>query len=131
MIRVGRVVLPGTDRVLVTVDEVDSSAPGPVCCSVLSSQMEVGNPQKWELQPGETVEISDGLGRMILAGSSFLAFPFVLFVLGASFLFIGGLVGAVLGLACAVWFFKSQKLGQFPVVVGRRSPAPQDSYDDQ
>ena len=121
MIREARIVQPGTDKVLVLVGETGAPAAA-ACCSVGSVTMEVSNPRGWPLLPGEAVEISDGLGAMVLAGGSFLLFPAVLFTAGSLVSLPWALAGAVLGLGAAVWYFRSRNLGQYPLVVRRLGP---------
>ena len=110
-------------RVLVAVDgNANSTQPLAPCCIVASVEMEAGNPRGFDLKPGEVVEISDGLGKMILAGSSYVLFPAVLFAV-ASLIPVPwlGPAGAALGLAVATVFFRRQRLGQYPIIVGQRA----------
>ena len=119
MKREGRIIEPGVERVLVSVGEDTPPGQGAACCSVLSVRMEVGNPQGWDFQSGDLVEISDGLGRMIVAGGSFLVLPTVLYGIGSLWSLPLGILGVVVGLVCAVWIFRAQKLNQYPVISRR------------
>jgi hypothetical protein len=121
MKREGTVVEPGTDKVLVSVGDDTPPGQGAACCSVLSVRMEVGNPRGWEFRPGEAVEISDGLGRMILAGSNFVVLPALLFGVGSLWSFAAGIAGVVFGLGGALWIFLGLKLGRYPLISRRLS----------
>ncbi|MEI8094359.1 MAG: hypothetical protein WCG80_09120 [Spirochaetales bacterium] len=118
------VIEPGVEKVLVSVGEDTPPGGGAACCSVMSVRMEVSNPYHLDLQPGEAVDISDGLGRMMLAGSLFLVLPGVLALVG---LLVGTwftVAGVIIGLGLAVLVFRSQNLGQYPIISGRRAMVP-------
>jgi len=70
---------------------------GATCCSVLSVKTDVGNPQRWEFQSGDLVEISDGVGRMLLAGGNFLLLPAVLLGVGAFLSLPLGILDLIVG----------------------------------
>jgi hypothetical protein len=118
------VVEPGMNKVLVSVGDDTPPGGGAACCSVMSVRMEVSNPGRFELLPGESVEVSDGLGRMMAAGGSFLVFPGILSLTGLTLGSGFAIAGAILGLGLAVLYFRSQKLGQYPIISGRRAVAP-------
>lgn len=129
------------DIVVVSVEgNVGPSGPLAACCQIPTVEMEASNPFALDLKPGDLVEVSDGLGKMALAGSSFLVFPAVLFAAACIFFEAIGLAypfpsllggaAALLGLFGAVWFFKQQKFGQYPVVTGQKGFSPPPPSDE-
>ena len=115
----GRVVRSSETLVTVSV-EGNGGANQPVaeCCQVPTVEVEANNPRRLELQPGELVEISDGLGIMLWGGTTFLLFPAVITGLA-------GWPGLPAGLVLAYFYFRFLKVDQFPKVV-RRLGAPLD-----
>ena len=103
--------------------EVEGNAEASVapCCTVPSVILEAKNPTGTEFQPGEMVEVTDGLGTLALGASTFLIFPAVLYGVGTAFLDLWwvGALGLGLGIALAFPFIRSLKLDQFPRVVRR------------
>ena len=128
--REGRIIELGKEKLLVSVGEDTPPGQGAACCSVLSLRMEVGNPHGLEFQPGDLVEISDGLGRMILAGGGFLVLPLVLFGVGTVWSLPLGILGSALGLMGAFWIFRAQRLAQYPVISRRLGPINSDEFDE-
>ena len=134
MKRDGIVVEAALERAVVTVGDDTPPGQGAACCSVLSVRMEVSNPRRLTLEPGDRVEISDGLGSMVFAGVNFLVLPGILGGLGSVLSFAGALVGAALGLASAFLIFKSLNLGQYPRILqasGARDRRPLTEADPE
>ena len=128
----GRVVgvAPGVVRVSVDGNSGEAVA---ACCTVPTVILEAKNPRGLEVQPGEVVEMTDGLGTMALGTSSFLILPVVLFGLGTALLnqwWVGAL-GSVVGLFLAVLVFKSLKIDQYPRVVGRVGLAAEETNEKE
>lgn len=128
----GRVVsvTPGVISVSVDGNEGASVA---ACCTVPTVILEAKNPKGLEFHPGETVEITDGLGTMALGTTSFLIFPAVSFGIATTVINLWwvGVLGAVLGLLVAVLFFKSLRIDQYPRVVGRVGLAVEETMDKE
>jgi len=116
----GRVVRVA-DLLIAVAVEGNSGASVAACCTVPSVVLEAKNPAGIEVHPGELVEVTDGLGALVLGGCSYLVFPGVLWTLGTALTnhWWVGLTGVVAGLFFAVLVCKSLKLDQFPRLVRR------------
>jgi hypothetical protein len=128
----GRVVGVSPGVVSVSVDGNATEAVA-ACCTVPSVVLEAKNPRGLAFQPGDTVEMSDGLGTMAAGTSSFLVLPAVFYGLGTAVLnqWWTGALGAVAGLLLAVLFFKSLRIDQYPRVLGRVGLAVEEAIDKE
>lgn len=128
----GRVVGVSPGVVSVSVD--GNSGPSVAeCCTVPTVILEAKNPGGLEFHPGDTVEVTDGLGTMALGTTSFLVLPTAAFGIATVFLNLWwiGILGAALGLLVAVLFFKSLKIDQYPRVVGRVGLAVEETMEKE
>lgn len=128
----GRVVGVGPGVVSVTVDG-NAGASVAACCTVPTVILEAKNPRGLAFQPGELVEVTDGLGAMALGVAGFLVLPAVLYAVGTTLwdLWWVGVLAVVVGIALAFLVFKSLKLEQFPRVVDRVGPAAEESIETE
>ena len=122
MKREGRVVRVTLDAVSVTVaGNTGSSQPVAPCCQIPDLILEAKNPSGLELDVGDLVEVTEGLGIMMLGASLFLLLP-GLFCATLTALVPGwemGLIGVTFGLILAVMVFRTVNVRQFPRVVRR------------
>lgn len=120
----GRVVRREGDLVWVAV-EGNEAASVAACCTVPTVILETHNPGAVDCQPGDMVEVSDGLGMMALGAAGFLVLPGLSWATASSLAgpWWAGLLALPVGFVFAALFFRSLKVGQYPRVVGRVGPS--------
>jgi hypothetical protein len=122
MKREGRVVKVTADLVLVVVaGNGGSNQPVAPCCQIPDETWEVKNPAGVELDAGDQVEVTDGLGIVMLGASLFLIFPGVFYAVLTTLVpgWVMGLIAGLFGLVVAVLVFRALNVRQFPRVVRR------------
>lgn len=130
MKRTGRVMSSSAGRISVAMEGNAGEAVAP-CCTIPTVILEARNPKGLSVQPGELVEVSDGLGTMAIGTTSFLVVPAALYLAATSILHLWwiGLMGVLLGVVLAVLFFRSLNVDQFPRVVARAGLAVEESME--
>ena len=113
--------------------EGNQGASAAACCTVPSVVLEATNPLNLAVQPGEAVEVTDGVGTMALGASAFLLFPVVLFAVAAALLPLWWVstLAVVLGLVLAATLFRALRVDQFPKLVRRLGPVAGDEMEKE